>query len=146
MRLQITIPGSNLPAQRRCVFRVCLALALLMAPGSLAQSQFPSRAWQWQNPLPQGNAINAIRFAPDKRHGWAVGSDGAILYTKDGGFNWDPQSSPVLTTLNGLYVKDKDRALAVGARGTVLLTTNGGERWLQKHTGVTDHLYGITFA
>jgi len=48
MRLQLTIPGSNLPAQQRCVFRVCLVLALLIVPVSLAQSQFPSRAWQWQ--------------------------------------------------------------------------------------------------
>src|SRR5215510_6527614 len=51
-----------------------------------AFSQDPERGWQWQNPRPQGNSINAIRFASDKRHGWAVGSDGVVLNTNDGGF------------------------------------------------------------
>src|SRR5688500_8015248 len=87
-----------------------LTLFLLLTTFStVAPAQSPARTWQWQNPLPQGNAINAIRFAPDKKHGWAIGSDGAILRTKNGGFEWETQTSPVLTTLNGLYVKNKDR-------------------------------------
>src|SRR5687767_3705372 len=124
-----------------------LTLFLLLTTFStVATAQSPARSWRWQNPLPQGNAINAIRFAPDKKHGWAIGSDGAILRTKNGGFEWEPQTSPVLTTLNGLYVKNKDRAVVVGARGLILLTTNGGDKWLAKPSGSKDHLYGVTFA
>src|SRR2546423_1941902 len=101
---------------------VCLCLLLTVA-GAAA----PGRGWLWQNPLPQGNAINAVRFASDKRHGWAVGSDGAILRTDNGGFAWEAQGSPVVTTLYGLHVKDKNAAVAVGARGAVVSTENGGE-------------------
>src|SRR5438309_268415 len=119
---------------------------LLTAFPSFAMAQSPSRAWEWQNPLPQGNAINAIRFAADKRHGWAIGSDGAILHTNNGGFEWEAQTSPVLTTLNSIYIKDKDRAVAVGARGAILITNNGGEKWVGKPSGVKDHLYGVAFA
>src|SRR5437762_2759399 len=104
------------------------------------------RGWLWQNPLPQGNAINAVRFAADKRHGWAVGSDGAILRTEDGGFEWEAQAAPVTTTLYGLFVKDKRAAVACGARGAIVATENGGERWERRLTPTRDHLAAVTFA
>src|SRR5687768_15077537 len=139
------LSSSSDPRFIRVNLRPALFL-LLTTFSTVATAQSPARTWQWQNPLPQGNAINAIRFAPDKKHGWAIGSDGAILRTKNGGFEWEPQTSPALTTLNGLYVKDKDRAVVVGARGLILLTTNGGDKWLAKPSGSKDHLYGVTFA
>ena len=80
-------------------------------------AQIRNRGWEWQNPLPQGNAINSIRFANDKLHGWAVGSDGVILYTTDGGFRWDNQPTRLINNLNGLHVFDARRVFAVGARG-----------------------------
>src|SRR5688572_17155126 len=63
---------------------LCLALAALCAPAAVPARQAGTRAWLWQNPLPQGNAIFAVRFAADKLTGWAVGADGVILHTKDG--------------------------------------------------------------
>ncbi|OLD76236.1 MAG: hypothetical protein AUI33_05005 [Ignavibacteria bacterium 13_1_40CM_2_61_4] len=104
------------------------------------------RGWEWQNPRPQGNLINAIRFAKDKRHGWAVGADGAILHTRNGGFEWKEQRAPANTTLYGLYVKDKSRAVIAGASGMVLTTASGGERWIHRPTGIRDHLFSVTFA
>ena len=102
--------------------------------------------WEWQNPLPQGNTINCVRFASDKRHGWAVGSDGTILRTRDGGFEWDSQLSPATTTLYGLYVQDKSRAVISGARGVIMTTTNSGGKWTARTTGTRDHLFAVTFA
>src|SRR4028119_2174632 len=124
--------------------RVALSLALFGVLVSVAAAQ--TRGWLWQNPLPQGNAIHALRFAADKQHGWAIGSDGAILRTEDGGYEWEAQRAPVQTTLYGLFVKDKNTALAVGARGVVLTTENGGERWTLRPTDVRDHLYNVAFA
>src|SRR5918911_577209 len=102
--------------------RVCFCLLLTLAGALIVRAQV--RGWLWQNPLPQGNAIYAVRFASDKRHGWAVGSDGAVLRTYDGGFEWEAQSAPVVTTLYGLFVKDKNSAVAVGARGMVIMTAS----------------------
>ncbi|HKZ01461.1 MAG TPA: hypothetical protein VJ180_04435, partial [Pyrinomonadaceae bacterium] len=65
---------------------VSLLLLLIIATAALAQD--PMRGWEWQNPLPQGNSINSIRFAGDHVRGWAVGSDGVILRTENGGFEW----------------------------------------------------------
>src|SRR5690606_22723377 len=101
-------------------------LALFVAAASSAQHR---RAWIWQNPLPQGGSIYAIRFASDGRHGWAVGADGLILRTASGGFDWEWQESPARTALYGLFIKDEKRAVAVGARGTILLTDDGGAHW-----------------
>ena len=82
------------------VTALLFSLALAVSPG-ISQGQDPLKGWQWQNPLPQGNAINSIKFAGDKRHGWAVGGDGVILATTNGGFDWDQQESPTNTTQIG---------------------------------------------
>ena len=55
------------------------------AVGSAAQ-------WVWQNPLPQGNALYAVAFV-DTNNGTAVGGNGTILKTADGGNSWIIQSS-----------------------------------------------------
>src|SRR3712207_2336174 len=113
---------------RAGLFALAAALVCAAAAAPSAQTQ-RQRGWLWQNPLPQGNAIYAVRFAPDKLTGWAVGADGVILKTEDGGYRWREQRSPTPVALYGLYVKDRKTAVAVGARGQALFTTNGGSRW-----------------
>src|ERR1051325_10486965 len=124
---------------------VCAACAVV---GVVAARQ-GERHWVWQNPLPQGNAIYAVRFAPDKRTGWAVGADGVILHTADGGFRWEEQHAQMPVPLYGLYVKDAKTAVAVGARGLILTTSNGGRRWVTHETGLkregANHLYSVAF-
>jgi hypothetical protein len=44
--------------------KTTLLLICLLLPAAV-RAQDPLRGWQWQNPLPQGNSINSIRFAPD---------------------------------------------------------------------------------
>src|SRR5918911_5069311 len=137
---------------------LCLACAGVCAAGAGAAAQ-AERAGAWQNPLPQGNAINAVRFAADKLTGWAVGADGVILHTSDGGFRWEAQKTPAVVPLYGLYVRDARRAVAVGARGVVLTTDDGGGRWtLRPSDGKkqaknapavregANHLFGVAFA
>jgi len=75
-------------SRRRTCKLLGLALALLTLALALpaSASAFVSTGeggWFWQNPLPQGNALNGVAF-PDAMHGWAVGASGAILATTDG--------------------------------------------------------------
>ena len=124
---------------------VCAAGAWSGACAATASQQ----GWAWQNPLPQGNAIHAVRFAADKLTGWAVGADGVILRTRDGGFRWDEQHSRTAVPLYGLYVKDARRAVAVGARGVVARRRpDGGEQVeaARRPSRQRDHLYGVAFA
>src|SRR5882757_2027865 len=92
--------------------------------------------WVWQNPLPQGNPLYSIHFAPDKETGLAVGSDGTILRTTDGGFIWQKRWSGTDVSLSGVYLRDKENAVVVGARGTILATSNGGKDWRPINSGV----------
>jgi len=127
----------------RIYFLLLAAHFCFALPPSMVAQQSPG--WQWQNPLPQGNTINSIKFAPDKKYGWAVGSDGAILRSRNGGFEWEAQTSETSTTLYGLYVRDKSRAVISGARGVILTTVNGGSKWISRPTGTKDHLFCVTF-
>ena len=89
--------GASLPVLAALVVVVACAPAAVLK--ARAQQQPSQQGWAWQNPLPQGNAIHAVRFAADKLSGWAVGAGGVILRTRDGGFRWDEQHSGTASTL-----------------------------------------------
>ena len=131
-----------------CLAGVVVCACVVVCVRVVAAQQ-TERVWLWQNPLPQGNAIYAVRFAADKRTGWAVGADGVILHTTDGGFRWEEQHALTPVPLYGLFVKDARRAVAVGARGLALTTDDGGRRWVIHQTGDknhTNHLFSVAFA
>ncbi|MCV6020772.1 YCF48-related protein, partial [Escherichia coli] len=96
--------------------------------------------WIWQNPLPQGNHLNSVRFAPGGRVGFSVGNDGTILWTKDGGFNWQMVEPLINTSFTSVYAIDEQTAIAVGTRGTIIFTENGGREWRFANSEARDHL------
>jgi hypothetical protein len=61
------------------------ALLSFLLPFSILYAQ-----WDWQNPVPQGNNLNAVKFL-NSSFGWAVGDYGTILRTVDGGVQWEEQ-------------------------------------------------------
>ena len=107
--------------------RLCVSAVVLLLVAGVASAQLRGGAgWAWQNPLPQGNPLNAIHFAKDKLSGFAVGNDNTILRTQDGGFTWQRQSLPLDLTISSVFVKDKKNAVVVGARGGIFFTDDGG--------------------
>ena len=46
--------------------------------------------WYWLDTFSQD-----VRFA-DRQRGWAVGSEGMIVRTEDGGATWTPHTAPVV--------------------------------------------------
>ena len=58
--------------------------------------------WFWQNPLPQGNDILSIHFV-DTNVGTAVGMNGTILHTTNGGVVWTAQTSGVTNSLYSVF-------------------------------------------
>src|SRR5262245_33122667 len=97
VNVSVASPSSAFPRPPRSRYqsiqRYLVTLLLCLVSAAAAKAQDPMRGWQWQNPLPQGNSINSIRFTPDKRHGWATGGDGVVLRTTNGGFDWEPQET-----------------------------------------------------
>lgn len=77
-----------------------LILCLLMFAGATRAA-----VWEWQNPLPQGNALYDVAFTTPT-HGWAVGSAGTISRTTDGGQSWFIQSGGTPQTLRKIAFAD----------------------------------------
>jgi photosystem II stability/assembly factor-like uncharacterized protein len=61
--------------------------------------------------------------------GWAVGGEGVILATTDGGQTWRPQRSGVGDDLYDVKFFDAAEGWAVGRGGALLHTRDGGRTW-----------------
>jgi hypothetical protein len=73
-------------------------------------------------------AILSVYFA-DAQRGWAVGEQGTVLVSTDGGFSWHRQISGTQGYLLSVYFADAQRGWIVGYPGTILATTDGGSSW-----------------
>lgn len=76
---------------------------------------------------PPTKSLYGVYFQNPKK-GWAVGLDGVIISTEDGGKNWKGLKSPVHLTLFKVLVIG-EKGWAVGLRGSYVSSTNGGESW-----------------
>ncbi|MCD4776111.1 MAG: T9SS type A sorting domain-containing protein [Candidatus Aegiribacteria sp.] len=88
--------------------------------------------------------LNDVCFV-DSLHGWAVGNNGLILVTYNGGVSWDSQISNTIENLNSVSFVDQLHGWVAGAGGTILYTENGGDVWNLQTSGVTTELNGISF-
>ena len=72
-----------------------------------------------------------MTFTSDGQRGWAVGDQGTILSTRDGGNSWRAQQSG---STNGLYAvtfaSDGLRGWAAGGDSTIIGTRDGGGTWV----------------
>ena len=119
---------------------ICL---LSVSIPALLQSA-PSPEWYWQNPLPQGSPLRAVSFT-DPNTGTAVGHNGSILRTTNGGATWVSQASGTGNSLYDVSFTDANTGTAVGYQGTILRTTNGGAAWVSQTSGTSNHLLGVSF-
>lgn len=77
-----------------------------------------------------GRRLNAVWFATHER-GWAVGGEGVIIATADGGRTWRPQASGVGEDLYDVRFFDEVEGWAVGRGGVLLHTRDGGRTWAE---------------
>ncbi len=73
---------------------------------------------------------------------WAVGYQGAIWATANGG-GWAPQTSGTGASLNDVVAVDVNTAWIVGDSGTILKTTDGGATWLPQTSNTVENLRRI---
>lgn len=78
--------------------------------------------------------------------GVAVGLNGAITKTSDGGATWTSQFGGGTAHLFGVHYSSTQRVYAVGAGGTIIASTNGGIQWNVQNSGTTNILYDVFFA
>jgi len=79
----------------------------------------------------------------DANNGWAVGSNGVVIKTTDGGSSWTrfgykiglPKVTDV--DLNSVYFTDSNTGYIGGVNGVLFKTTNGGANWTELTSPVT---------
>ena len=77
---------------------------------------------------------------------FAVGRNGTILRTTDGGTTWSPMISGTSVDLHDIAFTDPNLGTAVGAGGTILRTTDRGLSWIPQSSGTISDLRDISFA
>jgi len=79
--------------------------------------------------------LRAIMFA-SSTVGWAVGKNGTILNTTNGGTTWTAQTSSTDYDYLGLHVTSTSAAIIGGEGYTILTTSNGGTTWTNRTQAV----------
>ena len=77
---------------------------------------------------------------------WAVGWNGYIWKTVNGGTTWAQQTSNTTSPLLDIVALDQNTAWAVGEDGTILKTTNGGSTWVAQTSNTSEALMSIAAA
>ena len=81
-------------------------------------------------------ALRAVQFY-DLDEGWAVGDDGVVWHSIDGGRNWERQSTGVRASLRSVHFIDpytgwiagREELPQGGSAGVILVTRDGGLNW-----------------
>ena len=99
----------------------------------------------------------------DMNNGYAVGTDGTIIQTTDGGENWSVQQSGTTVSLNSIFFSDENNGWAVEGfidaisptggwwwntldePATILHTINGGATWDEQTSGIAIALHDVCF-
>lgn len=103
------------------------------------------KAWRRHSlPGPTARPVYTAIDFPTGMIGWAVGADGMVARTIDGGRTWTAQTSGVTTRLNAVCFTDAEHGFAVGAGG-VIVSTADGEIWTPQTSGTTVDLGSVTF-
>jgi photosystem II stability/assembly factor-like uncharacterized protein len=118
-----------------------LLLAGIPALGGGVSSAVTS-SWQRQSPVPTGQALQAVDMV-SAAEAWAVGNNGAIIHTTNGGVTWSKQQSRTTDSLYAVDFVDSLHGVAVG--NMAHYTTDGGATWLQSASALGS-VYNVELA
>ncbi len=119
-------------------------LAAVGPRGHILLSEDQGQSWN-QVEVPTRSGLNAVHFH-DRNLGWAVGHDGVIVRTQDGGATWErvywaPEDE---NPLFDVWFADADQGFAIGAYGAFFETSDGGTTWTSRYISEDDfHLNQI---
>jgi len=84
-----------------------------------------------------------VHFVNNKE-GWAVGKNGTVIHTSNGGNKWELQQSGIIEPFLDVYFIDSNRGWAVGF-GPIASTEDGGKTWKCQPNKTGKVLWGIQF-
>jgi photosystem II stability/assembly factor-like uncharacterized protein len=103
--------------------------------------------WFWGDPFPQGETLDQVAF--QGAHGYAVGANGTVLRSDDGGHTW--QGLPSGTNANLTLLQEVDpNTIVVGGGCTVRESTDGGASFHRlavdaSETSCPSNIAGLSF-
>ncbi len=127
---------------KRCLERkmVFLAALFLLFTGIHSYAQLNpavgSSPWRYANPSPHGYTMQDMSFIDDNT-GLAVGTNGGIARTTDGGLSWaslpfkfiNSSNTVAIASFNDVQFVTPGIAYAVGNGGLMIKSTDGGLNW-----------------
>ena len=118
---------------------ITVLLCLLLLPVSAG-----AQGWSQGLPTNTNQVINGL-FSVSNQLTIAVGSNGTIIGTSDGGNTWSTGMSGTSNNLNKVFVSGLTipTITVVGDNGTILRSTNAGVTWTPWTSGVTLDLNDI---
>ena len=128
---------------KKLLFLSSVVLLVLLAVNFTPAAAFePIGQGGWVKQHFDGQGYLADVSFADAQHGWAVGWDGKIIATRDGGATWSAQASGTTLDLLGVSFTDTTHGWAVGD-SLILATTDGGVHWTpQANFGFTAVSFG----
>ena len=91
-------------------------------------------------------ALSSVAASPDGSVAIAVGRNGAVLTSDDGGETWTERASGTTARLYSVaFDVSTARAIAVGRDGTVLTSDDNGETWTERASGTSALLTSVAF-
>ena len=108
--------------------RSLVATLLLFIAATCGLSSQTSE-WRWELSHVNGSPedLTHLVFA-DSLHGWAVGKDGIIFRTTDGGWEWESGGASNYGRANDLFFLTKEKGW-IAFQTTLLATEDGGATW-----------------
>lgn len=106
---------------------VFIVLLVFVATSMQGLAQTPG-TWEWQNPSPHGNRINAITFYNNEL-GWAAAEGGIIMRTTNGGTDWEIYDTGSTSAVDAIVFVDEQNGWAGSLNGQILHTSDGGLTW-----------------
>lgn len=139
----VTYIDNNLIANRQYFYRI----RAYTSEGVSSETNTISKIIGW---VQQTSGTNQPLFGityPTQTTGVAVGHDGIILRTTDGGDEWIQVASRTANALYGISFANSTTGVAVGAQGTIVRTTDAGISWsAQTFGGQNYHFKGVDFS
>ena len=114
--------------------------------GVVLLSDDDGKSFRQASHVPVQSTLTGAHFI-DETRGWAVGHEGIVLGTSDGGENWKVlhKDERGLDPLLSVWFQDAERGIAVGQFGQLLVSADGGRTWEPADFGDDEGLFDRHF-
>lgn len=120
-------------------FILWILLSFTFLPNAYTQS-----GWEFKSSITNNNGLYHIHF-PNPFIGYAVGENGTIIKTTDGGESWFLQESGTTHHLRSVYFLSSDTGYIVGYQSLFMKTTDGGNNWTYQINVFPTAMYSVYF-